>query len=149
MIWVRLQVNMAGIAYRDARSVRPPKVKEDTDAWLFERTHEPCVPAVPALLLCMIEIVSRLFENFLDGFVVCFHEKCYICSMNTKRKEKLGDLALDIAKYIITAVLIATWFSKSERWEWYDFVLPIFVVVGMIWAGLYLTDNDKQKKGTQ
>ncbi|WP_314126012.1 DUF6722 family protein [Segatella maculosa] len=69
--------------------------------------------------------------------------------MNTKRKEKLGDLALDIAKYIITAVLIATWFSKSERWEWYDFVLPIFVVVGMIWAGLYLTDNDKQKKGTQ
>lgn len=146
MIWVRLKVNMAGIAYRDARSVRPPKVKEDTDAWLFERTHEPCVPAVPALLLCMIEIVSRLFENFLDGFVVCFHEKCYICSMNTKRKEKLGDLALDIAKYMITAVLLATWFKRTEQWAWYDFIIPVFVVIGLVLLGLYFLNDNKEER---
>ena len=41
--------------------------------------------------------------------------------MNTKRKEKLGDLALDIAKYMITAVLLATWFKRTEQWAWYDF----------------------------
>ena len=39
--------------------------------------------------------------------------------MNRKKKEKLGDLALDIAKYIITAVLIATWFNRTEQWQWY------------------------------
>ena len=31
--------------------------------------------------------------------------------MNRRRQEKFADLLLDIAKYIITAVLLATWFS--------------------------------------
>lgn len=146
MIWVRLKVNMAGIACRETPSVRPPKVKEDTNAWLFERTHELCVPTVPALLFCMIETVSRLFENFLDGFVVCFHEKCYICSMNTKRKEKLGDLALDIAKYMITAVLLATWFKRTEQWGWYDFIIPVFVVIGLVLLGLYFLNDNKEER---
>ncbi|MBB1530972.1 MAG: hypothetical protein HXL35_04760 [Prevotellaceae bacterium] len=68
--------------------------------------------------------------------------------MNRKKKEKLGDLALDIAKYIITAVLIATWFNRTEQWQWYDFIIPIIVVISIVWIGLYLTDNnDKRKKG--
>lgn len=68
--------------------------------------------------------------------------------MNRKKKEKLGDLALDIAKYIITAVLIATWFNQTEQWQWYDFIIPIIVVISIVWIGLYLTDNnDKRKKG--
>ena len=71
----------------------------------------------------------------------------YICNMNSKKKEKLGDLALDIAKYIITAVLIATWFNRTDSWEWYDFIIPIFVVFGIVWLGLYLIDNDNKKKG--
>ena len=33
IIWVRLQVNIAGIASRDARAVRPFKVKGDSNAW--------------------------------------------------------------------------------------------------------------------
>ena len=66
--------------------------------------------------------------------------------MNTKRKEKLGDLALDIAKYIITAVLIATWFSKSERWEWYDFIIPVFVVIGLVLLGLYFLNDNKEER---
>lgn len=67
--------------------------------------------------------------------------------MNSKKKEKLGDLALDIAKYIITAVLIATWFNRTDSWEWYDFIIPIFVVFGIVCLGLYLIDNDNKKKG--
>lgn len=58
--------------------------------------------------------------------------------MNTKRKEKLGDLALDIAKYMITAVLLATWFKRTEQWAWYDFIIPVFVVIGLVLLGLYL-----------
>lgn len=69
------------------------------------------------------------------------------CDRNElKKKQKLGDLALDIAKYIITAVLISAWFNKTEQWQWYDFIIPIFVVVTIVWIGLELTD-DKTKKG--
>lgn len=66
--------------------------------------------------------------------------------MNSKKKLKLGELALDIAKYIITAVLISAWFNKTEQWKWYDFIIPTFVVVTIVWLGLDLID-DKTKKG--
>ena len=48
--------------------------------------------------------------------------------MNTKKREKLGDLSLDIAKYIITAVLISALFNRSDEWKWYDFIYPVIVV---------------------
>lgn len=69
--------------------------------------------------------------------------------MNGKKKEKLGDLALDIAKYIITAVLVATWFNRTEQWKWYDFIIPIIVVISVVWIGLYLigSNDNKKKKG--
>ena len=65
--------------------------------------------------------------------------------MNKKRKEKFGDLLLDIAKYIITAVLLATWFSDVDEWEWYSYVLPILVVVTITVGGLLLFKDDEKK----
>ena len=53
---------------------------------------------------------------------------------------------MDIAKYIITAVLIATWFNRTEQWQWYDFIIPIIVVISIVWIGLYLIDNNSKKK---
>jgi len=65
--------------------------------------------------------------------------------MNKKRKEKFGDLLLDIAKYIITAVLLATWFSDVDEWEWYSYVIPVFVVVTITIGGLLLFKDDERK----
>lgn len=69
--------------------------------------------------------------------------------MNPKRKEKLGDLLLDIAKYIITAILLATWFSDIEQWNWYSYILPVAAVVIAATSGLYLfkegNTNNKRK----
>ena len=65
--------------------------------------------------------------------------------MNEKRKEKLGDLLLDIAKYIITAILLATWFSDIEQWNWYSYILPVAAVVIAAISGLYLFKDDKNK----
>ena len=61
--------------------------------------------------------------------------------MNAKKREKLGDLMLDIAKYIITAILISACFSGSDEWKWYDFIYPVIVVGVMIWVSLFLIDG--------
>ncbi|MBQ3362010.1 MAG: hypothetical protein IJQ60_17335 [Prevotella sp.] len=67
--------------------------------------------------------------------------------MNKKRKEKFADLLLDIAKYIVTAVLLATWFSDVQNWEWYSYLIPIVVVVTITVGGLLLyKDDDKEKR---
>ena len=67
--------------------------------------------------------------------------------MNKKRKEKFGDLLLDIAKYIITAVLLATWFNGVEAWEWYSYIIPVVAVVLAIVVGLHFyTDDNKTNK---
>ena len=63
--------------------------------------------------------------------------------MNTKKREKLGDLMLDIAKYIITAILISACFSGADEWKWYNFIYPIIAVALTIWIGLLLIDSKK------
>ena len=66
--------------------------------------------------------------------------------MNKKRKEKFADLLLDIAKYIITAVLLATWFSDVSKWEWYSYIIPVVVVVTITIGGLLLYKDDEKNK---
>ncbi len=65
--------------------------------------------------------------------------------MNKKRKEKFADLLLDIAKYIVTAVLLATWFSDVQKWEWYSYLIPIVVVVTITIGGLMLYQDEGKK----
>lgn len=70
--------------------------------------------------------------------------------MNKRRQEKFADLLLDIAKYIITAVLLATWFSDVRDWEWYSYLIPVVVVVTITIGGLLLyKDEDKKKPKTK
>ena len=76
----------------------------------------------------------------------------YLCNVNTKKKEKFGDLLLDIAKYIITAVILTSLFQGIEEWNWHVYVLCIISVVIIIWIGLdQFNDNknktNKKKKG--
>lgn len=68
--------------------------------------------------------------------------------MNSRRKEKLGNWALDIAKYIFTAVIIARWFKSDSVWKWYDYIIPLIVVIATVFLGLYWTDDsENEKKG--
>ncbi|MDY3936750.1 MAG: DUF6722 family protein [Prevotella sp.] len=68
--------------------------------------------------------------------------------MYKKKKIILGNFAIDIAKYILTAGLIATWFGNGSLQRWYDYILPILVIILMLWAGIVFAgeeSNDKKK----
>lgn len=66
--------------------------------------------------------------------------------MNVKRKEKLGDFALDTAKYIITAGIVAKLFTQTDSWQWYHYLLILFVVAAIIALGVYWAGADNKKE---
>ena len=61
--------------------------------------------------------------------------------MNRKQQEKLGDLLLDVAKYIITAVLLATWFDDVSHWSRASYIVPIGTMLMTVFAGISLFDR--------
>jgi hypothetical protein len=65
--------------------------------------------------------------------------------MNRKQQEKLGDLLLDIAKYIITAVLLATWFDDVSHWSRSSYLVPMGAVFITAFAGISLFDHSETK----
>uniref|UniRef100_A0AB33J290 Holin n=1 Tax=Prevotella sp. GTC17254 TaxID=3236794 RepID=A0AB33J290_9BACT len=69
--------------------------------------------------------------------------------MNNKRKEKLGSFAIDIAKYILTAGLIATWFSEGNLQEWSDYVVPVMTMVITLGLGIRLIDDESNNKSNR
>jgi hypothetical protein len=64
--------------------------------------------------------------------------------MNRKQQEKLGDLLLDVAKYIITAVLLATWFDDVSNWSRSSYLVPMGAVILTAFAGISLYDHTDQ-----
>jgi len=62
---------------------------------------------------------------------------------NRKRKEKFADLLLDIVKYIITAGLLAFWFSDLSQWVWSSYVLLMVVLIIVTTGALYLYSDDQ------
>ena len=64
--------------------------------------------------------------------------------MNRKQQEKLGDLLLDVAKYIITAVLLATWFDDVSNWSRTSYLVPMGAVIMTAFAGISLYDHSDQ-----
>lgn len=64
--------------------------------------------------------------------------------MNRKQQEKLGDLLLDVAKYIITAVLLATWFDDVSNWSRSSYLVPMGAVILTAFAGISLYDHSEQ-----
>ena len=71
--------------------------------------------------------------------------------MDKKRKEKFGDLLLDVAKYIITAVVLTSLFQGVGEWAWYAYLITMLAVGTLIWGSLQLfsEDIDKKKKGNK
>ena len=69
-------------------------------------------------------------------------------------KKEFGKWLMDIAKYVTTAVLLSSWFSEVNDWEWYTYVLVVVSVVLTLAIGLsFVRDEEetiqsnKNKKG--
>lgn len=63
--------------------------------------------------------------------------------MNKKQKEKIGDLLLDLVKYIVTAILFATWFSNISWWRWQAYIVVLASLVIITWIGVSFFEDDK------
>lgn len=63
-----------------------------------------------------------------------------------KRKSKLGDFLIDIAKYVVTAILFAAVFKDSDQWNTLYFLPVIAVVFITVAAGLMLQEAEPENK---
>lgn len=56
-------------------------------------------------------------------------------------------MIFDIVKYMITVELVAFLFSDIGNWRWYNFVLTIVAIIGLIALGfVFLNDSNDNKK---
>jgi hypothetical protein len=60
--------------------------------------------------------------------------------------KEFGKWLLDIAKYVTTAVIISTWLSGFENWDWYYILLLLGVIAIIVWWGLALIRKDELKE---
>ena len=65
--------------------------------------------------------------------------------MIQKRKEKFGELLLDVAKYIITAVILTSLFQGVGDWAWYAYFIAMVAVGFLIWGSLQLFSEETDK----
>ena len=63
-----------------------------------------------------------------------------------KRKEKFADFLLDIVKYVVTAGLLAMWFTDLHQWEWYSYVILVVGIVVFLLYGLFLYDDEDKDR---
>ena len=61
-------------------------------------------------------------------------------------KKELGKWFLDIAKYMTTAVLLASFFSGMNEWAWYMYGLVVLAVLVTLVTGLTLLKDKKEDK---
>lgn len=61
-------------------------------------------------------------------------------------KKELGKWFLDIAKYMTTAVLLASLFSGMKEWAWYMYGLVVIAVLVTLATGLMLLKDKKEDK---
>lgn len=59
-------------------------------------------------------------------------------------KKELGKWFLDIAKYMTTAVLLASLFSGMDEWAWYMSGLVVLAVLITLATGLTLLKDKKE-----
>lgn len=61
-------------------------------------------------------------------------------------RKELGKCFLDIAKYMITAVLLTSLFSGVNEWAWYMYGLVVLAVLVTLLTGLMLLKDKKEDK---
>ncbi len=59
-------------------------------------------------------------------------------------KEKLGNYLMDVSKYFLTGVFVASLIKDLEDMRWLIYLLSATISIGLLAAGLLLT-NKKEK----
>ena len=59
-------------------------------------------------------------------------------------KEKLGNYLIDISKYTLTAIFIASLFKDLEEMKWVVYGLSLFASASLLITGLILTNKKKE-----
>ena len=59
-------------------------------------------------------------------------------------KEKLGNYLIDISKYTLTAIFIASLFKDLEEMKWVVYCLSLFASASLLITGLILTNKKKE-----
>ena len=59
-------------------------------------------------------------------------------------KEKLGNYLIDISKYTLTAICIASLFKDLEEMKWVVYGLSLFASASLLITGLILTNKKKE-----
>ena len=86
-------------------------------------------------------------SSFSPHIILLFvHLRRIFERMNKKQKEKIGDLLLDLVKYIVTAILFATWFSDISWWRWQAYIVVLASLAIITWIGVSFFEDDKSNK---
>lgn len=67
----------------------------------------------------------------------------YICTI---WKEKLGNYLIDISKYVLTGIVIASLFKDVEDKRFLIYTLGLLVAMATLIAGLILSNKKKEDK---
>ena len=73
----------------------------------------------------------------------------YICGVEIKKfmwKEKLGNYLIDISKYVLTGVVISSFFKDFGESQFLVYGLGVTVSVSLLALGLVLTNKRKEDK---
>lgn len=63
------------------------------------------------------------------------------------RKDKLSDYLIDVSKYVLTGVVIASIFEDMENSKLAVYLLGLLVSASTLIAGLLLGNNNKKEEG--
>ena len=63
-----------------------------------------------------------------------------------KRKSKLGDFFIDLAKYVVTAILFAAVFKDSKEWNPLYFIPVVIIVIIAVTGGIMLQEAEPENK---
>jgi len=61
-------------------------------------------------------------------------------------KEKLGNYLIDISKYFLTGVFVASLIKDLEDLRWLIYIISGTVSIALLAAGLILTNKKKEDK---
>ena len=61
-------------------------------------------------------------------------------------KEKLGNYLIDISKYVLTGIVIASLFKDVEDKRFLIYTLALLVAIATLIAGLILSNKKKEDK---
>jgi len=60
-------------------------------------------------------------------------------------KKEFGKWLMDIAKYIVTAIILSSFFSGMQNQQWIYIVAAVIAVI-IVGLGLYLQKEEPKKK---